>query len=339
MNSAPQPKEFVLHEPEMETGADVVAETAHQYEVLNSPEDRAKYLTLTDALIYKMVEEGTDVAIFLDKSARPVAWMVDQLWGSLAPEHDASGRPTKKPEIKFLNIDREQWGAILGRSEVKEGGINADNLPAERLNELRALYKPIIGHSEEGDESLLTGKRVMVVDEVKMSGDTLDMSKAILQKAFPDAKEIKGSYWMLGGTVEDRKSGARYGSEVPVWYSDREVTGRLVGNRDTSKSNRSNSYRQRVGRYWLSTPFREPDIKGRRLKEEVGWMASDLQDHKLIYMPSHLWSGSFDSTDDRIERLNGIDVSEYAALLKEAPTRQEFVETYSQYMQDKTARQ
>lgn len=304
------------------------------YEVLNSPELRAKYLQLTDELICKMVENGTDVAIFLDKSARPVAWMVNKLWDQLAPKTDNEGNPVQKPEIKFLNIDREQWGAMLGRSEDKTGGINVDRLEPTRAEELRDLYAPINGYSNASDESLLTGKNVMIIDEVRQSGDTLAMSEGIIKKVFPDAKSIEGVYWMFGTSRRD-KSGNKIGTEVPVWYSDRETTGRLVANRDTNKSDNSNSSRQRVGRYWLSTPFREPDTKGLQLKKEVAWLADDLRDHKLIYMPAPSWPESIDPVENRIERINGITIEEYVTLRREARDNEEFVQLYLDYMAER----
>ncbi|MBA3757987.1 hypothetical protein H0X09_03975 [Candidatus Saccharibacteria bacterium] len=300
----------------------------NKYEVLTTPELRAEYLRLTDGLICQMVDKGTDVAIFLDKSARPVAWMVNELWDVLAPSRDLSGEPLKKPEIKFLNIDREQWGAILGRSEDEVGGINVDNLPPKRLEELRDLYAPIKGHSDKEDQSLLSGKNVMVVDEVRVSGDTAEMAHKILAKAFPDAKHISKAYWMDGGVKGNDRTGVRTNTQLPVWYSDRETTGRLVGNRDTSRSGASNSSRQRTGKYWLSAPFREPDLKGRQLKREVYQLAEDLRNHKLLYMPSGSWE-PIEPVDDRIERINGIGIEQYIDLRRKSSSIGELVTNYT----------
>lgn len=305
-------------------------ERENHYEILYSPEIRAEYLTLTDRLISRIVEKNTDVAIFLDKSARPVAWLMDELWDTLAPIDRDTGMPIEKPGIKFLNIDREQWGAIVGRSEEKEGGINIDLLPEERLRELRNLYAPIAGVSKKSDVSLLTDKNVLVIDEVKMSGDTLVMSEEILRKAFPDANDIDGFYWMYGNVQRDQKSAANIGTKLPVWYSDTVVTGRLVGNRDTTKSNKSNSSRQRVGRYWLSAPFRESDEQGRKLKQEVKQLADDLREHRMIYKPSPEWSESVEPIESRINRINGIALAEYVKLRQLAHDDGELNRSYKQ---------
>jgi hypothetical protein len=310
----------------------------HQYQILDSPEIRVEYIKLTDELIYKLVTQETDAAIFLDKSARPVAWLVKVLWPILAPVNPKTGEQFKLPDIHFLNIDREQWGAILGRSEDSEGGIDIKRLPSERLKELRQIFAPVISFSKESDKSLFTDKKVMVIDELRQSGDTLDMAKKILEQAFPDAAEIKGAYWMYGRVKRDPVSGAMVGTEAPVWYSDTEITGRLVANRDVRKSLESNSLRQRIGRYWLSTNFRRPDLKGRQLKQEVKWLSEDLRAHRLIYAPSLLWDSldSPESIAERIRRINKIEVDDFIRLKRVSPAASMLVKKYVQQMNERS---
>lgn len=301
------------------------------YEILNSPELRARYVTLTEGLISRLAENQTDVAIFLDKSARPVAWLTSELWDTLAPKDPETGKSIKKPDFKFLNIDREHWGPSIGRSEDAVGGINIDRIPEEMVEDLRAVYAPISGKSQPGDETLLTGKNVTVVDEVRMSGDTLAMSQKILQRAFPDAAEVKAAYWMMEAASRDPRSGAIVGGEVPVWYSDETNKGRLVANRDTYKSMVSNSSRQRAGAYWLSTRFRKgPDQAGRQLKAEVKQLAQDFKDHKIPYVYSPNWNSRFEKIEDRIPRLGGIGVSQYVELRKTYPEKADFIQHYSE---------
>lgn len=303
-------------------------ESVFEFELLDQPETRAEYVRLTDELIARLIQDKTDVAIFLDKSARPVAWLVKELWPILAPINPDTNAQFELPAIKFLNIDREQWGPVLGRSEG--GMINVNNLPADAAEGLKQVYAPIAGISEEKDSSLLTDKRIMIVDEIRQSGDTLTMSKAILNKVFPDAAEINGAYWMPGKIERDPKSGGMVGKGGPVWYSDREVTGRLVGNRDTWKSLSSNSSRQRAGQYWLSTPFKgDRDVKGLQLKEEVKQLAKELATHKMLYMPSLNWdSTSIEKVADRIERIDGISFEDYVVLRRASRSGAEMVENY-----------
>ncbi len=286
------------------------------YEILRSPEDRMRYLQLTDNLIRQMVEKETEVAIFLDKSARPVAWMVHALWDQLVPPAKPDGTAYKEPELKFLNIDREQWEAVVGRTE--DGMIDVGTIPHERIDELRKVMAPVGKLVEEEDPapeaSMLSGKKVMVIDEVRVSGDTLRIADRILNRAFPDASEIVPVSWMDGQVKVDPRSGQRSNTELPIWYNERRVTGRGVGDRDTTKAANSASERSRIGRYWLSTRFKEPDTEGIQLRRETKQMAADLEAHRILYRPSPNWNAEIESVDDRIERINGISVEQYKNL-------------------------
>jgi len=298
-----------------------------EYSILDSPELRAQYISLTDEVIRNMVENHIDTTIFIDKSARPVAWLVDQLWDQLVPPSDEHGEPYKKPAFKFLNIDREQWGAIVGRSEAD--GIDINSLPKERIDELHALFEPVEG-VEEG-RPLLENKRILIVDEVSVSGDTLDIAERIISKAFPEAASVQGMHWMHGHVKTDPRSGVKTNTQLPVWYSDRRTTGRLVANRDSTKSSQSPSERQRVGRYWLSATFREPDTLGLQLKKEIVQLTEDLRRHQIPYMPSTLWGEEGPETiDDRIVRINGgIAVEDYIQLRRENLSVEQFIGAFA----------
>ena len=304
-----------------------------EFDILNTPEMRAEYLSLTDSLVKNIVEQGTDIAIFLDKSARPIAWMLKEFWPQLVPPADAEGNQAQLPEIKFLNIDREQWGAILGRS-VDDASFNVKLLPQERADELRSIFEPVKGRGPEDVDSMLAGKKVLIIDEVKVSGETLDIAEKIIMNVFPEAEEFRVTHWMDGGVKVDPESGQKIHTREPVWYSDREVTGRLVNDRDTARSSRSPSVRQRTGRYWLSTTFRQRDEKGLKLKAEIGLMAEELARHELPYMPA-LWSDDTDSVVKRIERINGITIEEYVGLKQSTRDIASFVQSYKEYMRDR----
>lgn len=297
-----------------------------------------RYLTLTDELIREMAQQQTDTAIFLDKSARPVAWMVHTFWDQLAPRTEDGSIP-KEPEIKFVNIDREQWGAVIGRSE--SGALNVDNIPAERIDELREVFAPVAGADKnDGDESdsLFDGKRVIVIDEVRSSGDTLAMSTAIMNRAFPGAEEFRGTYWMGRPAKLDPRSGGRVNPELPIWYSDRVSTGRGVADRDASKSRNSNSGRQRAGRYWLSTTFRQGrDEDGLQLRREIEHMSEDLAAHRLLYKPAPGWDR--ETVAKRIERLDGILAPEYVQLRRESRNDAELMKNYAAFLIEKTSEQ
>jgi hypoxanthine phosphoribosyltransferase len=283
------------------------------YKILRSLEDREEYLHLTDNLIRQMVEQETDVAVFLDKSARPVAWLMHALWDQLAPRKpDGSSYP--EPAIKFLNIDREQWGAIVGDNETSRIDIKA--IPQKRIDELKKVMAPVDELLDEKgpapETSLLTGKKVMVIDEISASRATLNISEGILKRAFPDAA-ITATAWMDGQAELNPKSGQQTNTKNPVWYNERKVTGRGVGNRDTTRAAQSHSGRSRIGRYWLSTPFKEPDTEGIQLRKEMSQIARDLEQHRVLYRPS-TWSPDIDPFEARIKRINNITLEQYKNL-------------------------
>lgn len=233
-----------------------------------------EYLRRTERLIDDVVETRPDFLIFLDKSARPVSWLVEGMWESVA-------RGVKKPQIQFLNIDREQWRDTVGSNATY---IDADRIDQNRINELHALFavKPVrdnregsVRHSVADEPTIFDDKKVMIVDEVRATGDTLDMAKAILRRAFPKTEFI-GKHWMIPQT-KSVAGGGTANAEVPVWYHSDSVFGRGVNNRDTISSARSDNRTQRIGRWFLSTRFDMPDPKSEQLRKEMTWLAEDYK--------------------------------------------------------------
>ncbi len=270
-----------------------------EYRILDQtgdPDLKFNYLNYTDRLIYTAQLDKADVMLFLDKSARPVAWMVKEFWPLLARDDD--GRVTQPlPQLLFLNIDREQWQAIVGHSQA-ESGINFRAVPRQLLGDLRAVFARSTEKPADSWQTptLLDGKNVLVVDEVMNSGSSLQIATGLLGRAVPEAK-LTYAYWMTPGHKTDRASGASTVKELPIWYSETDVTGRLVGNRDTYKSSLSPSWRQQVGGLFLSTRFRHGvDQNGVQLKNEIKQMAMDFKNGLLPCSPSSKRSNSEELT-------------------------------------------
>ena len=74
-------------------------------------------MRLTDSLIADICQIAAEASVpvrllFLDKSGRPVAWLVRALWPLLARHHGTGygqGVVPRLPSCHFANIDREQW--------------------------------------------------------------------------------------------------------------------------------------------------------------------------------------------------------------------------------------
>lgn len=210
------------------------------------------YLGLTDRMISLMggyehdddqPEKVPDKVIFLDKSARPVAWLIDALWEQMADK----GR--KKPEFDFMNIDRKTWWALLGRPLTGEENrdvseFTIDKVPQDLINRLRARFVDgklsLDGYAKEVWRlpTTLDGKKVMIVDEVRSSGATLYMARALLSRAIPEAEFYGEYFWKApysegtGVEIHDKQQGTRSTQwqmfNVPVWYDKNSPDGRGI---------------------------------------------------------------------------------------------------------------
>lgn len=295
---------------------------------------RMEYLTLTDRLIEE-IQEGThwknpetgkievrpfDNIIFLDKSARPVAWLMKELWPRLATDED--GHPTPMPQINFLNIDRKQWvdQMDVNGSELLE----VDHLDPHVLNGLRAIFAPHrekqIVHEKINDakhrgirlhpdefvdelsahQTALDGKNILIVDEVRSTGRTRDIAIKLLKAAFPTAT-VHGTFWMSSQTARltPRAGGIAYGNgDLPVWYREDTMYGRGVGDRQLESRVKPRSLTQKLGRYFLSSRLpTAQDPLTLTLRRELHELASNPD---VPVRPSPLR----DDYDERLQTLN-----------------------------------
>jgi hypothetical protein len=184
------------------------------YEILRNPYDRMHYVHLTDNLIERMDGSNTsfpkpDYVVFLDKSARPVNWMVQSLWDTLAAK-DADGNTPDRPQSLFVNID------------ARRRKDESDNAMAD-LRSLFTIDEPLEGLSAMDQETLLDGKEVLVVDEISVSGDTLQYADELLQRAYPSA-HIRTFAWMDGAP----KTAGGPKTNNPVWYERNSDRYRIV---------------------------------------------------------------------------------------------------------------
>ncbi|HSH17954.1 MAG TPA: hypothetical protein VK978_01085 [Candidatus Saccharimonadales bacterium] len=285
----------------------------------NDAELRTEYIRNTDELIRQAVEgvrftdhetgesstERPDAIIFLDKSARPVQWLMNEMWDEHAA--DAEGNVPEKPDSYFLNIDREQWVNTLDPQGA--GVMDIEKVDPTIIRSLRSIFvspeKKKEGLTESIDEapSVLDHKRILIVDEVQTSGRTLTYAMNFLRKAIPTAK-VAGTYWM--GSVT-QKGTAVANADLPVWYKEKSERGRGVGNRNERASQNSHSRTQRLGGWFLSTTFKEPDPASVQLRKELAYLAHDPD---VLVAPSI--KRDEDDQDERIARFNnGMTLKEF----------------------------
>lgn len=285
---------------------------------------RSQYVHLTDELIRKMTEgveivnpetgerelRRPDCVVWLDKSARPVSWLTNELWDTLAPNPGEQDAP-ERPDFYFVNIDREQW--INDFDPDGTGRLDIDHIKPSIIRSLRSIF--VSPHHKAGglhdptidnSPSLLDGKVVLLVDEVRSTGRTLSMSQKFFERAFPGAI-VTSAHWMSGVAT---KNGAVGNADLPVWYKEKDVRGRGIGNRDERVSRQSKSLTQRLGSWFLSTALEQDERESSdQLRREIRQLAEDVRSHDVLVVPS-LWR-SDDDYDARAEQLNDMTFEEY----------------------------
>jgi hypothetical protein len=287
----------------------------------NDDQLRSEYVNLTDGLINKMTEgvsvedphtgERTtkipDVVVWLDKSARPVSWLTKELWDTLATDKD--GKTPKMPDFRYANIDREQW--VNQIDPQGSGYMDISQVDQSVIRSLRSIFmspsakKRGLTEDIDNNATELDGKTVLIVDEVRSTGRTLDIAQKFFKKAFP-ATAVASTHWM-GGLIE--RKGALGNADIPVWYKDVDIKGRGVGNRDERMSQRSASRTQRLGAWFLSTRLHEEDPASKQLRKELSQLAKDVASKKVLVVPSP--DREIDDIIERAERLNDIDFETY----------------------------
>lgn len=249
---------------------------------------RLEYIQRTDELIHKMTGgiETTnattgerelrkpDTVIFLDKSARPVAWLASELWNKLATDED--GNTPKKPDFRFLNIDREQWVNVVDPDG--SGRMDISKIDDSIIRSLRSVFtegkykQDGLTPAIDAAPSMLDNKTVMVVDEVYSTGRTLNIATSMIKRAFPTAT-VEGTYWMSGIATKGTAIG---NADLPVWYKEDSEYGRGIANRLRDPgSSKSANLTQRLGGWFLSTRFATPDLESLQLRRELHQLAND----------------------------------------------------------------
>ena len=241
----------------------VIAEQTHKLlrdgkvvnETINVNENIIHYVKDTALLISAIdgrLNSGVpyDHVIYLDKSARPVSWLINLFWDDFA-QKDQNGIPVKRPKHTYINIDRSPWFRNVGIN-VDDDGRQKDNgdlatysdfvdhvrnLSQKHLAEIRALY--IAGGIEEesvdwvmSQPTFLDGKRVLIVDEVSRTGSTLDIAKHLFRLAIPETAAIDGTYFWRPTEPLLKMGEENVLTSLPVWYDPATLTGLGIGSTD-----------------------------------------------------------------------------------------------------------
>lgn len=250
-------------------------------------------------------QQAPDTVIWLDKSARPVSWLVDGLWEQFAEEG------AQKPTDEFLNIDRVNWFVKQGHAEAEAARrlgpdhFDIDKVDPKDIARIRAYFT--IGNiTEEGWESevwnlptRLDGKNVLIVDEVKNRGGTLAVATQLLKRAVPELTVSGDYYWPSRFFSINGKDGASENQQMesaPVWYDAKDSMGRGVGEishaywehlYETEPS--QDHLRKKIAWIALSAPHfnREtfepvPDPKANQLQQDIAYLSYAVGEGKVL---------------------------------------------------------
>lgn len=249
-----------------------------------------------------------DTVIYLDKSARPVEWLVDAFWDQYAKEG------VSMPSSEFLNIDRVNWfiregyDATMAERRLGPEDFHVEKVPRRDIARIRALF--VEGEFSDHDNweqevwgmpTRLDGREVLIIDEVKNKGGTLAIACQLLKAAIPEARFSGDYFWPDNRYAIDTKGDEKQQESVPLWYDNLDPFGRGVGDIRESYYNdvyenepTDDNFKRKLGAHVLSAPHvrrhrdgsYEPvrDVQADRLKQDIAYMTYDAD--KIFRSPS-----------------------------------------------------
>lgn len=276
--------------------------------------------------------EPVDRAIYLDKSARPVARIVRKLHDKLANSEDS-----KVPPASFLNIDKEDYLSAMGFDARELQNIDPELVSLNKLDpdyrkqitaEIRAMYISADDLAKIDEDNIqdvwnyptiLDDQHVAVVDEVKSSGNSLRIADQLISEAIPEAK-TEPMYWSVPGlnrwtvTDSDGESHNEFAAtRVPVWYDSDRIDGRLgIADRNPQKAELSRSKRVRLGKHVLSTMMDGGmDMTSKMVVHDISLLAKRLEDGRVKYIPADDYDN--DAYKQKIEEYWGMNFKDWLA--------------------------
>lgn len=223
------PADFPIFSQQAEMSGTLEHRSDH---TLNIAETANYYVTDTIETIDRL--QDSNIVVYLDKSARPVSWLVNEFWD------EVSDRP--RPAEAFLAIDRMQWFPradveVNGNGEISDPGTDtmrkatfedflnsSGQIPLDAIAGIRALFIPGGVETDDPEEIMSTptgleGRHLTIIDEVRNSGSTLSIAKWLIDRALPELSETDThTFWHLPDLISERGDGTTQMNHAPVWY-------------------------------------------------------------------------------------------------------------------------
>lgn len=190
-------------------------------------EQTEKIKERTKELIEEVIAVKPQMIVFMDRGARPLAWMLRAAWSKYASKHEM-------PKIRFVNIGREKGEYINFRSmpyredynseekylkEVRDFWFKFDTKESKKyIDKLKKDIKPIIQRSKFDEEG-----GIMLVDDYSVSGFSLELANLFFANHFPNMP--RASYLFLKRQDESvfKKKEGWSGTHLP-WNTDKSYT-------------------------------------------------------------------------------------------------------------------
>lgn len=189
-------------------------------------EQRQIIIERTKELIEEVIAVNPQMIIFMDRGARPFAWMLRAAWNKYAPKHEI-------PKIRFVNIGREKGEYINFRSmpyredynseekylnEVKDFWAKFDTDESKKyIKKIKKDINPVAKKNRFDEEG-----GILLVDDYSVSGFSLELANSFFANHFPNMP--KSSYLFLKRQDEPafKKEGWN-GTHLP-WNTDKAYT-------------------------------------------------------------------------------------------------------------------
>jgi len=178
-----------------------IANRDPRYIILSNEIKRQQLIAEVAAFIGAAAFMQPDVLMYLDKSARPICWIVNKVWKTRFPN-----KP--KPETKFINFGKER--TIVSDLVSEHGLEKVEYLDEPHVDAAVQQLREDYGKRNGG--TYLDGKRIWLVDEFSYTGSSLIAARILLTQAIGD--ELPKP--IFTHTVLSRE---------PVWYTNKWMTG------------------------------------------------------------------------------------------------------------------
>lgn len=170
-----------------------------RFDILTSDTERKEIMNKTAAFIGRIVAERPDVLLYLDKSARPLCWLVDAVL--------KKANPGIKPRSANINVGQEKIGDF---DWIRKRRYKPQHW--DMIDQLRKAYQDPAG----GDSTIFTGNRVWIVDDFSVTGGSLRMAERLVARMTErDGSAAKVATHVL---LDDRPT-------PPIWHNTTGVLG------------------------------------------------------------------------------------------------------------------